>query len=356
VARVAVVGGGIAGATIALFRARRGDEVTLFEASPVLGGQLSTLRDGGFVVEQGAEGFVAGSEAVAALAAELGMGARIVGQLTTQSYAFDGAALHELARGEAAQFLGFQVPQRALGQGIRAFETGMSELVESLSQKLRTIADVRVSSPVKELTLRAGAPVIRAGDGELVVERVFVATSAQRAAELLAPSFGAPAAALGSVRTVSSVTVSLAYRRGAIEHPLDGTGFVVAEGAQHDGFRACTFTTSKLAARAPDGYVLLRAFFRPSDDDLATFDDAAWARRAERGIAAVLAPLASPERAWVARWPAALPVFDAEHRARVAALEAEISGSGVFVAGAAFHGSGIDGALVSARRVAEHSV
>ncbi len=354
--RVAVVGGGIAGASIALFRARRGDDVTLFEASPVLGGQLSTLLDGGFVVEQGAEGFVAASESVGALAGELGIEARIVGQLTTKSYAFDGTKLHALARGEAAQFLGFQVPQRALGQGIRAFATGMSELVESLSQKLRTIVDVRVSSPVKELTLRGGAPVVAVGDAELAVDRVFVATSAQRASELLAPSFGAPAAELGSARTVSSVTVSLAYERGSIEHALDGTGFVVAEGAQREGFRACTFTTSKLPARAPDGYALLRAFFRPSGDDLATLDDAAWARRAERGIAAALAPRTAPERAWVARWPAALPVFDAEHRARVAALEAAIAGSGVFVAGAAFHGSGIDGALASARRVAEHSV
>jgi oxygen-dependent protoporphyrinogen oxidase len=350
------VGGGIAGASIALSRARRGDEVTLFEAAPALGGQLSTLRDGGFVVEQGAEGFVATSEAVAELAAELGIESRIVGQLTTKSYAFDGASLHELPRGAAAQFLGFQVPQRALGQGIRAFEAGMSELVESLSQKLRTIADVRVSSPVKELTLRSGGAIVSAAGAERVVERVFVATSARSASELLAPAFGAKAAALASARTVSSVTVSLAYRRAAIEHPLDGTGFVVAEGAQHEGFRACTFTSSKLTARAPDGYALLRAFFRPSRDDITALDDARWAERAERSIAAVLAPRARPERAWVARWPAALPVVDAEHRARVAALEAEIAGSGVVVAGAAFHGSGIDGALVSARRMAEHSV
>lgn len=355
-AKVAVVGGGIAGASIALLRAQRGDAVTLFESSPVLGGQLSTLRDGGFVVEQGAEGFVAGSEAVAALAAELGIQAHIVGQLTQKSFAFDGTTLHELARGEAAQFLGFQVPSRALGQGIRAFEGGMSELVDALAQKLRTLADVRVRTSVSELSLRGGSPVIGAGNASMAFDRLFVATSARSAAELLAPSFGEAASSLGSARTVSSVTVSLAYRRAAIEHALDGTGFVVAEGAQHEGFRACTFTTSKLAARAPEGYALLRAFFRPSGDELTKQDDAAWARRAERSIAAALAPRDAPERSWVARWPAALPVFDAEHRARVSALEAEIAGSGVLLAGAAFHGSGIDGALASARRVAEHSV
>jgi len=356
VAKVAVVGGGIAGLGLALVRARRGDEVVLFEASPELGGQLLTVREGGFIVEQGAEGFVAASEAVARLAGELGIEAKLQGQLTHTSYAFDGSALRGLGPGEAAQFLGFQVPQRALGQGIGAFENGMSTLVDALTQKLRTIVDLRVGTPVKELTARAGTLTLLAGDERLVAERVFVATSAQSAAELLGPAFGETATALGHARTVSSVTVSLAYRRSAIVHALDGTGFVVAEEAQHDGFRACTFTTSKLAGRAPADYALLRAFFRPTAGDLATLDDAAWARRAERQIATVLAPRAAPERSWVARWVDALPVFDAEHRARVASLEASLAGSGVALAGAAFHGSGIDGALASARRVAEHSV
>lgn len=355
-ASVAVIGGGIAGLSIALFRARRGDDVSLFEALPSLGGQLVTQRDGGFVVEQGAEGFVAGSEALAKLAGELGIEADVVGQLTTKSYAFDGGALRELERGAAAQFLGFQVAERALGQGIRAFKTGMAELVEALAQKLHTIADIRVGVPIKELTLRGEKLTLGGAGAPLVVERVFVATGARSAAELLAPAFGEPARALASARTSSSVTVSLAYPRASIEHALDGTGFVVAEGAQEEGFRACTFTTSKLPARAPDAYALLRAFFRPSAGDLASLDDAAWARRAERRIAAVLAPRAAPERAWIARWPDALPVFDAEHRARVATLEAALAGSGVMLAGAAFHGSGIDAALASARRVAEHNV
>jgi len=41
-------------------------------------------------------------------------------------------------------------------------------------------------------------------------------------------------------------------------------------------------------------------------------------------------------------------VFDAAHRARIGALEASLTGSGVLLAGAAFHGSGIDGAVRSA--------
>jgi oxygen-dependent protoporphyrinogen oxidase len=356
VAKIAVIGGGIAGLSLAFWRARRGDEVTLFEADSALGGQLVTLREDGFVVEQGAEGFVAGSEAMAALASELGIAASLVGQLTLKSYSFDGRELHELARGEAAQFLGFQVQQRELGQGIRAFREGMGEIIGALARALGPLADVRVRSPVKGLTSRNGRVFVETGEGALVVDRAFVATSARSAARLLAPAFGAAAGALERSATLSSVTVSLAYRRGAIAHPLDGTGFVVAENAQDEGFRACTFTSSKLAPRAPEGYALLRAFFRPSIEDF-ELAEARWVERAVRSVARVLAPTEAPERSWVARWPDALPVIDVEHRERVAGLEATLRGSGIVLAGAAFHGSGIDAALRSARRAAEeHSV
>lgn len=335
---------------------RGGDDVVVFEANAEFGGQLRTVKDGEFVVEQGAEGFVAGSEAMARLAEELGIATSVVGQLTTKSYAFDGQALHELARGEAAQFLGFQVPRRELGQGIRAFREGMAQVVSTLTRELGSTVDLRVHSPVKGLTPRAGRFEIVTNDGEYEAERVFVATGAHAAGRLLAPTFGEVAAELERAATVSSVTVSLAYPRGAIAHPLDATGFVVAEHAQLGGFRACTFTSSKLAPRAPAGHALLRAFFRPSAADL-ELDDAAWTERAARAVERALAPSEAPQRAWVARWPSALPVFDDAHRARVAALDAALAGSGIALAGAAFHGSGIDAALRSARHAAEeHSV
>jgi oxygen-dependent protoporphyrinogen oxidase len=54
------------------------------------------------------------------------------------------------------------------------------------------------------------------------------------------------------------------------------------------------------------------------------------------------------EHSWVSRWRAALPVFDDAHRTRVAELEGVLRGRGVALAGAAFHGSGIDAAVKSA--------
>jgi oxygen-dependent protoporphyrinogen oxidase len=356
VAKVVVIGGGIAGLSVAFLRARAGDDVTLFEAGPALGGQLVTERNGGFVVEQGAEGYVAGSEAMATLARELGIESSVVGQLVTTSLAFDGQALLPLARGEAGQFLGFQVPRRDLGQGIRAFARGMGELVETLAAALAPTARVALGTPVERIERTPAGVRLALGGTTVDAERVIVATSARAAGRLLAPELGAPARELEQATTVSSVTVSLAYRRVALSRELAATGFVVAESAQNEGFRACTFTSSKLPGRAPDGYVLLRAFFRPSADELSTLTDVAWIGRAERGMARALALSEGPVRSWVARWPDALPVFDAMHEARVQAVEAALSGSGIVLAGAAFHGSGIDAALRSARRAVAQSV
>jgi len=84
VRRIAVIGAGLAGLVVALRRSRANDRVTLYEASERLGGQLHTERTDGYTIEHGAEGFVAGSEAVRTLAAELGIEGDLVGQLLTR--------------------------------------------------------------------------------------------------------------------------------------------------------------------------------------------------------------------------------------------------------------------------------
>jgi oxygen-dependent protoporphyrinogen oxidase len=152
---------------------------------------------------------------------------------------------------------------------------------------------------------------------------------------------------------LSSLTVSLAFRRESISHPLHGTGFIVPKPEQLEGLRAVTFSSSKLPHRAPAGFALLRLFFRPTDHDLQTLSDADWAERGERALAGALPVAAAAEHAVVSRWPSALPVFDDAHRERVSALSAALSARKIWLAGAAFHGSGIDAAIRSAETVAK---
>lgn len=357
--RVAIVGGGLTGLTVAFRRARAGDEVTVFEASSRIGGQLWTARADGWIVELGAEGFVARSEVVPQLADDLGMtdpdapgerdrGVRwsmLLDQSAKTSYRFEDGKLRALAPGEAAEALRFQVAAADKGAGIRTFVGGMQSLADALGAALRDLRD--------RVTLHLGREVHAIErDGARVrvdgapFDAVVLATSSVAAGRLLEPLIGQNE--LSRAETLSSVTVSCGYDRGQIGHPLDGTGFVVAE--PFEGFRACTFTSSKFAHRAPDGEVSLRAFFRPTDEELAT--ETPWAERAARVLAQVLPIEGAPVRTWVSRWPNALPVFGPGHREAVARAEEAIVPWSIHLAGSAFHGSGIDAAVRSAETVA----
>jgi len=348
VRRIAVIGGGLAGLVVAYRRAAAGDRVVLFEAESRLGGQLFTERTAGFIVEHGAEGFVAGSEAVRVLARALGIESDLTGQLVTRSYGFDGRNLAPLKPGEAGELLGFQVARRELGKGIGSFRDGMGELSDALASAIRGTVVERLGVHVDTIRASGSAWRVEYEPGEAdEFDAVAVSVTASSTARVLTCEFGAPALALERAATLSSVTVSLAYARSAVDHPLDGTGFVVAEAAQDEGFRACTFASSKLPGRAPADRALLRVFFRPGENDHG-LSDADWSARAERSLRRALRLHTSFERSWVSRWPDALPVFDDAHRERVATLEAALRGRGVALAGSAFHGSGIDAAVKSA--------
>jgi oxygen-dependent protoporphyrinogen oxidase len=351
--RIAIIGAGLTGLVVAFRRAAAGDAVILLDAAERAGGQIHSERTAGYVVEHGAEGYVARSDAVQALAGELGIADRVREQLTQRSYGFDGAALLALEPGEAARFLGFQVPRDELGRGIRSFAAGMQELTDALMAALPQSVELRLASNVTSVTRTTNGLTLTAeGAPPLAVERVVVATTAARAAALLEPACGAPAAALAFAPTLSSVTVSLAFARDQVGHALDGTGFVVAEAAQREGFRACTFVSSKFAGRAPADRALIRLFFRPTSAELSSLSDADYVSRATRRLGAVIPLEGPPERSWVSRWPNALPVHSDDHRAIVEGLEAALAGGPITLAGAAFHGSGIDAAVRSAERVA----
>jgi oxygen-dependent protoporphyrinogen oxidase len=353
VRRIGVIGGGLAGLTVALRRVQAGDQVVIFERDDRLGGQLRTEQRDGFVVEHGAEGFVARSEAVPALAEALGIGADLEGQVETRSYGFDGARLVPLAPGEAATFLGFQVPRDELGKGIRTFRRGMGQIVDALTTAIERRAQLRPGVRVESVMPEGRRwRVFLAGGSVEEVDAVAVATPAAAAADLLADTAGEVARALSAAPTLSSCTVTLAYARDAVGHPLDGTGFVVAVAHQDHGFRASTFITSKFRDRAPAGMVSLRIFFRPSSGDLGSMSDAAWTERAVACLSRVIPVHGPPACAWVSRWSNALPVFDPTHTARVRSLEDALAGHGLVLAGAAFHGSGIDAAVRSAEAAA----
>ena len=81
--RIAILGGGIAGLAAACELAKLSSkesslQVALYEASPRLGGIIETVREGGFVIEGGPDGWVSEKPWARELAVELGLGDELI--------------------------------------------------------------------------------------------------------------------------------------------------------------------------------------------------------------------------------------------------------------------------------------
>ena len=151
-------------------------------------------------------------------------------------------------------------------------------------------------------------------------------------------------------------SVSLAYRRAEIPHPLSGHGYVVPRG-EGGPILACTWSSRKWAGRAPDGWELLRVFIGRAghlQQELATLPDEALVALAQEEIAARLGVSAPPRIVRVQRWPRGMPQYLLGHPERIARIEAAgRSHPGLFLAGSAYHGVGLPDCIASGERAAK---
>src|SRR4029077_7889479 len=109
-ATVAVAGAGLAGLAAAWELSRGGATGVVLDAVRRPGGVVVTERRDGFVVEGGPDGFPAAEPDIQDLAREVGIGARLVDQLSSGSSLWTGSRLEPLAEGQAAALLGIQLP------------------------------------------------------------------------------------------------------------------------------------------------------------------------------------------------------------------------------------------------------
>ena len=158
----------------------------------------------------------------------------------------------------------------------------------------------------------------------------------------------------GAIEYVSTASVTLAWPRAAIPHPLDGSGFVVSR--QHSRLRitACTWISSKWSHRAPAGAALVRAFLGgATDPDILSLSDDQLIRIAVDDLAQVHGTSGEPKFARVFRWPKAGAQHQVGHQARVAKIEARLAKlPGIFVAGSGFRSIGIPDCIAEGRAAA----
>jgi oxygen-dependent protoporphyrinogen oxidase len=320
------------------------------------------IANGGTGMDESIASFIGrrfGREAVDYLAEPLlaGIHGGDPAQLSMRT-AFPGLMDLELKYGSVIRGLRRQAPPKVTPESksagpFVALPNGMQELTDALIARLPA-ASIHAGISVEDIApARGGYQLSLSGGGRLAAPFVFLATPPPLAARL-AGSFDVALGRLcASIRTASVVTVALGYKRDAIRHPLNGTGFVLPR-KESQGVRAMSWVSSKWAGRAPADRALLRAYLGGATDPAAIDrDDQALIDAAEGEAARRLGATSPPELVRVYRWRETTPQLAVGHPRLVEKIEERLTAlPGIGLSASGFRGTGIADCVADARREA----
>ena len=238
-------------------------------------------------------------------------------------------------------------------------KSGLQTLIDQMVAALPE-ASVRLHDRVPEVG-NSGAEwhVLASNRGQF--DAVIVATPADATRSLLSPLDPAFNELL-AMDASSAIVVALAFApeiAKSLRIPR-GFGFLAPQSAGQPGspsLLACTFVDQKFTHRAPEGGILLRAFFggaaapllldAPDDEVVAL---------ATRQLASLLGPLPKPSFTIVRRWPRSLPQYAVGHLDRMARLEERLRAiPGLHLIGNAYCGVGLPDLVRQGREAARRA-
>jgi oxygen-dependent protoporphyrinogen oxidase len=240
---------------------------------------------------------------------------------------------------------------------------GVARLVDALAERLGP--RLRCGTPVTGLEPDGAGWRLQTGDAArpaadrrpaVLADRVVLATPAYVTAPLLATVAPEAAAFLGGIDYASVALVALVVPREGIDHPLDGSGFLVPQSSGRL-LTACSWMTSKWGHLGVDPSIaVLRASAGRADDGraLASADDELVAALVQ-DLRDTMGLRAAPTAVRVSRWERSFPQprpghLDALDRAERALAD---GAPGLALAGAWALGVGIPACIRGATRAVD---
>ena len=224
------------------------------------------------------------------------------------------------------------------GSPFRSIPGGLSTLVDMLAARLGS--EPRTGFAASRIARDENAwQVHMPGDSSIRADAVVLAVPAWSAGPMLTPVDPQLAEELMAIPHNSTVAVNMAFRKEDVAHPLDGYGYLVS---QQEATRvvACTWSSSKLAGRAPAEHVLFRVFLAGKDALNQSNESLEKVVRSELSIS--LGITSAPLFMRVKRYERALPQYVLGHPERCRRIqECLAQHRGLFVAGPMFDGIGI---------------
>ena len=237
---------------------------------------------------------------------------------------------------------------RAEATGAPVFGTpagGMATIPATISARLR--GEVRTDTVVTSLEVVGGGVEV---DGERF-DAVVVATPADVSGALLATAAPDASELLHRVPFASVVMVTVVADAGSVDHPLDGSGFVVA---RHAGpsITACSWGSSKWSHWDDGRHVVFRISLGHDTDpvDWCGRDDRSLVATALTDLRTTMRMDVDPVGTRVGRWRRSFPQYRPGHLDLVEAVHRATEAAGpLAIAGASLSGIGVPACIRQGR-------
>ncbi len=302
---------------------------------------------------------------------------RLAQPLLAGIYAADPETLS--LRATFPQFLEMERRGRGVLQGLKArssearsasgaryslfvsFRKGLQTLVDRL-ERCFAPGTIQKGVSVREIRrtasgARASWMIVQSDGGVMEADGICLALPAYRAAGLVRSLNSHLAHLLEEVPYASTATVSFAFRKSGVRHPLNGFGFVVPR-VENRFLLACTFSHRKFEGRAPEDCVLLRCFAGGAHEEHALeADDSVLERQAVGDLRDLLGLSDDPLFSIVERHEKAIPQYLLGHLERWEKIKRELKSlPGLVLAGNWMNGVGIPQCVESGERAGEDLV
>ena len=267
--------------------------------------------------------------------------------------------LRQLERDHGSLIRGLQARSSNTPSELPPFVTlpnGMSQLVEKAAGSLEQ-TEVRFESKVQKISKSENRFAVELENDEFTFDSVVLTSPAHQTASIVGSQNQQLQDLLLTIPHVSTAAVNLLYDANALDHQLDGYGFVIPSNEQN-GLTAVTWTSSKHYNRAPDHLKLIRAYVGRAHAEIdCSLSDQQIFELVQPELQRTMGIEVEPKEIHVSRWHLGSPQYTMGHRDRLEKIERLIKQMpGLFLTGASYRGVGIPDCIRNARETADRVV
>ena len=232
-------------------------------------------------------------------------------------------------------------------------KNGLDELPLTIVKALK-MTTIITNKEVSEINKVSGYKIYLKNGDTIDADVVIFATPSYETGRLLRVLNSSISDQLITIPYVSTATISLAYKKDSISHPMNGFGFLVPR-VENRRIMGASWVSRKFSYRSPDDSILIRCFIGGSrNEELVSLDDKDMLKMIKEELKDIMGISAEPILTRIYRWEKAMPQYTIGHDERVSRIEESIlKYPDIFVTGSAYRGGGISECIKNAQLTAE---